>query len=180
MPLDGKLAKVARVGIFLSGLLTLGCGVIHIVYILHDSDDWCTDVAGSNYDCIGSALAWSKASGFDVFRSEVNQPWRENLFSFSPDLLIDVWTAVFLGLFTLVGFFTQTLRIPSLANSWLATTLWLIVCMLWGQFAYAGDFGVISGFITLVICVMTLTCHFLEREHLPAKDLSGYVPTDYN
>eukprot|EP01059_Diplonema_ambulator_P019092 TRINITY_DN3188_c0_g1_i1.p1 TRINITY_DN3188_c0_g1~~TRINITY_DN3188_c0_g1_i1.p1 ORF type:complete len:194 (+),score=37.28 TRINITY_DN3188_c0_g1_i1:42-584(+) len=177
----GKLALAGRAAIALAGLLTLGCGVIHIVIIVTDSENWCPGSSlPPNYDtntieCIGPSLAWSTAGNTDSVRSNLNQDWRLMMFSLQPSIVVDIWTPTVLGIFTLAGFFTKGLRINTIAQSWLAATLWLIVCMLWGQFAYAGNFGIVSGFITSVICCITLACHFLEPDEAPSKDFSGYV-----
>eukprot|EP00659_Diplonema_papillatum_P003066 gene3066-4814_t len=144
----GGLASVTRICILICGIATLACGIFHIVFKLVDGDEWCNDnIPGIK--CIGTILAWSNEKDL-ALRDLQALGWRRDMFTFQLDTFADLWTPTFMGIATIFGIFAKNMRLGIICRSWLSVTLWLAVMLLWANFGYAGDLGVVAGFFASI------------------------------
>eukprot|EP01059_Diplonema_ambulator_P012426 TRINITY_DN2273_c1_g1_i1.p1 TRINITY_DN2273_c1_g1~~TRINITY_DN2273_c1_g1_i1.p1 ORF type:complete len:186 (+),score=60.41 TRINITY_DN2273_c1_g1_i1:41-559(+) len=158
------LATVAKVGVFIVGFLTLVSGVMHIIITLSDNNntygDWCVS-SQDGVKCIGPALVWQTRSD-DMVDDNNKNGWRSQMFTFEPNKFMDLWTPTVLGLITLLGYFTKDMGVKAITRSWLSTALWITFVMLWGDFGYSGNFGVVTGFLACVVALICFICHLVE------------------
>ena len=115
----------------------------------HDAGEpyWCTPIEDVQ-SCIGHNLVWSEKSR-GVY--DWNFKWRADVFTLKPDALVDLWTPFVLGVIGMLAYFGKPIEI--FQTTWLNVLGFYLFVALYGQFGYAGNFGVFWGFWT--------TCGFL-------------------
>eukprot|EP00755_Sulcionema_specki_P028507 Sspe_Gene.90052::Locus_61683_Transcript_1_1_Confidence_1.000_Length_779::g.90052::m.90052 len=170
------LRTVTLIFIFLLAILTMITGCIHLHYKLDSR--WCPknehERRHSNIDdCIGKSLAWA-----DTKHSvdDINQNWR-TVFTFVPGALADNWTPFIMGLMTLLAFFFERTHIKFIASTWARAFLWHLVVALWGNFGYAGNFGICIGFINSFVSLLCLINAFMSSEG-PFENLGKHLPME--
>jgi len=78
--------------------------------------------------------------------SDNNKDWRR-LFSFAPKVFIDMFTPVVFGAIETIQHFGPTYSNAMISGTWIVRAIWLFTLSLFAQFGYAGDFGVLCGYI---------------------------------
>lgn len=114
-------------------------------------------------NCIGPALFWGSWTGGTG--DGQNALWR-TVFPLAPDLLFRNWTGVFLGLLMMVvhipGFkFTFNTR------SWLHVSFFSLFTVLFGAFPYSGNLGILVGFFTIPLVILSFFLAFTKYRHEP-------------
>jgi hypothetical protein len=124
------LVKITDVLSIVSVLLTfIVCGAFHIA--ANEFHKWCR-----GDDCVGPWLTFP-----DDFFETVNLSGWGSLFTLAPDRFGDVWGAAALSFFTLL--------VPS--SSWFNLMIWHLILALFGSFGYAGNIGILIGFLHSVV-----------------------------
>ena len=86
------------------------------------------------------------------------------MFSFNTSVFFDLWTPIFLGLASL------HMHIPALMDSssayerdqWQFNCIFFIITALFGSFGYAGNLGVLGGFVNITAAVVCLVASNFE------------------
>ncbi|KEP59840.1 UNVERIFIED_CONTAM: hypothetical protein HHA_229680 [Hammondia hammondi] len=100
----------------------------------------------------------------DHFLDDVNrETWRMQLFSFSPDVFIDMWTPFVMGLASVLCHF-ESFDLSLITGNFARFFLWNFVMALFGNLGYAGGMGVVVGSVTLLTTLFSLMCIFICDE----------------
>lgn len=160
------LGAVGRALTVLVGCLTFIVGLVHIAKTVELSD--CED--SSTISCIGKSLRWNTRAASSPI-NDVNKEWRD-VFTFSPDPFFEYWTPILLGVLTLMihfggepGWFTL-----AIASTWVRLGFWLAFVALYGNFGYAGNFGIVVALITCMIAGLCLIIALISRGDQVAPD----------
>jgi len=123
---------------------------------ISDSLDFTEDVNGDKFDDYGGAVS-------------LPHVWRD-VFSFQPELFIDRWTPLFMGIISVLLHLEHT-RWDKIADNWIRFGLWFIFQALWGSFGYAGNLGIITGFICCVTGTLAIMAACLSPNESRTMDL---------
>ncbi|OEH80412.1 uncharacterized protein LOC34621397 [Cyclospora cayetanensis] len=92
------------------------------------------------------------------FMGDVNQErWRQALFSFTPEVFVDVWTPFLFGAVSLVAHFSS-FELPLVTGDYFRFFCWNLVMALFANLGYAGGLGIICGSYTLLVAFFSLIC----------------------
>ncbi|PFH33110.1 hypothetical protein BESB_083090 [Besnoitia besnoiti] len=95
------------------------------------------------------------------FLDDVNrETWRLQLFSFSPDVFIDMWTPFVMGLAAVLCHF-ENFNLSFITQDFMRFFLWNFILALFGNLGYAGGMGVVVGCVTLLTTFFSLICIFV-------------------
>lgn len=98
------------------------------------------------------------------FIEDVNQlTWRGTLFSFVPDVFIDVWTPFVFGFISLLCHF-NFYPITFNCKNFCVFFLWNLVQALFANLGYSGGIGIIVGSVSLLAALLSLICFILNRD----------------
>jgi len=137
---------VPSIGILLitcSSILTLICGFIVAIGAMPD---------GCNVDCVGPGLNWN--TGEEAFITNSNNSWR-SVFSLTPVVIANIWTPLIAGVVGLLALFG---RIRILFHTWTRAAWWHLFQALFLNFGFAGNWGIITGFVSLMTCLVCFIC----------------------
>ena len=161
-----NLGGITRALSFVAGLATAICGLVHVFSKFRKE---CPSLGRS--DCVGPWLFWSSGD----FTADVNGAyWRLQLFSLAPDAFIDNWSAVILGLITMF-LHVHSLRIEALSRNWARLCVWFLFVALFGSFGYAGNLGVLTGFLNSLVALL---CFILACG--PGRNVSTTMNQDFS
>lgn len=92
------------------------------------------------------------------FLDDVNQKrWRQALFSFSPEVFVDVWTPFLFGAVSIVAHFTN-FDLFLVTGDFFRFFCWNLVMALFANMGYSGGLGIICGSFTLLVAFFSLVC----------------------
>uniref|UniRef100_A0A0G4FF62 Uncharacterized protein n=1 Tax=Chromera velia CCMP2878 TaxID=1169474 RepID=A0A0G4FF62_9ALVE len=130
------------------GIMTLIVGMVHLFVNVEAELEWPT--AGKS------------------FVSDHNRAtYRLSAFTLAPDFFADHWTALALGAISLyLHAPKQTLRIVTC--TYLRFGIWNLFVALYGDFGYAGGFGILVGSLKIIICVACLVTGALQKKPMDA------------
>ena len=135
---------------FAAGLLTVGVGLVHVFH--HElRHEFC-----SGDDCVGPYLAWDGHNAVSV--KDLNAKWR-GVFSVRPTVLGEVWAPSLWGLATLVAHHNEA---SAILHNWPRLAVWHLLVALFGCFAFAGGFGILTGFLNVGVSVGCVVAHYLS------------------
>lgn len=149
---DNELVlQITRILSLVAGLCVLIIGIIHI--IVQDLR-WCP---AANFDCIGPSLRWNP-SGVE-FTLPGNGPtqggWGAELFTLAIDKFMELWGPIMLGLIS-IGQHLNGHQITAISVSWPRVFLWYMFVALFGSFGYAGNLGILTGFLCVFVSLLAL------------------------
>ncbi|CDJ56962.1 hypothetical protein, conserved [Eimeria maxima] len=91
------------------------------------------------------------------FLGDVNQErWRQALFSFTPEVFVDVWTPFIFGTISVVAHFSSFEFF--ITGDFFRFFFWNLIMALFGNLGYAGGLGIICGSFTLLVAFFSLVC----------------------
>ncbi|KAL8273402.1 hypothetical protein Esti_002647 [Eimeria stiedai] len=94
----------------------------------------------------------------DNFLSDVNETrWRQALFSFTPDVFVDLWTPFVFGAVSVSAHFNN-FDLHMVTGDFFRFFLWNLVMALFANMGYAGGLGIICGSFTLLVAFFALVC----------------------
>lgn len=96
--------------------------------------------------------------------------WRA-VFSFQLETFVDLWTPLIFGLLSLSLHMTHT-RMDMVSDNWIRFSIWFLVTALWAAFGYAGNLGIITGFLHSVTAILALVCVAVCPHELCVMDLA--------
>jgi len=146
--------RVAQFVIFVASLATTITGAIFIVDIITDNP-CCDEVLD---ECLGPLLILPQV----VFGEDVNLCYR-TFFSLDPNIFLVIFTPLVLGLMSLYVHFSKDIYWIFLYRTWFRTSMWLLFVALFGNFGYAGNIGIISGFLMSFASFLCVVVHFSGR-----------------
>jgi hypothetical protein len=127
----------------LCSLLTIAVGVVHVS---NELNDFCGEPSETR-SCFGPWLIWQ--SGGDGL-SDVNLYWR-SVFSFNTSVFFELWTPIFLGLFSLHMYVPSLLEATAWEHEqWRFNSGVYLFTALFGSLGYAGNLGILVGFGNVV------------------------------
>ncbi|CBZ51595.1 conserved hypothetical protein [Neospora caninum Liverpool] len=106
-------------------------------------------------------VSLSVADG-DFLRDVNKDGWRFALFSFVPEVFIDVWTPFVMGLISVLCHF-NFYSIDFNSKNFAVFFVWNCVLALFGNLGYCGGIGIISGSVSLITSFLSLICFILDR-----------------
>jgi len=164
-------APVARVICLLAALFCLATGLATVIIKF---SEWCQG-GGSNWpwSCIGPALAWDNN---EFVKNEVNscktglggRAWG-CVFSFAPEIFIPLWTPFFMALIAIFAQF-RSMKLEFISKNWARMCLYYLLMALFGAFGYAGNLGILAGFITVLAAFVCLIMAFVDSGSNPSSD----------
>lgn len=115
------------------------------LYCAKDTTTWC------RVKCVGSCKVkeepQSKNGLWDCGAlSDNNKDWRK-IFTFKPNDFLDMFTPIALGGVEFLQHLGKDYISGTISGTWVVRALWLFALSLFGQFGYAGDLGVLCGYI---------------------------------
>jgi len=120
-------------------------------YCERDTTTWCK-VGCTQEDKADKAICQNSLparwnGGFDCGPlSDNNKDWRK-IFTFKPNDFLDMFTPVTLGAIELIQHLGPTYANAMISGTWIVRAIWLFALSLFAQFGYAGDLGVLCGYI---------------------------------
>ncbi|KAL8440513.1 hypothetical protein Efla_007245 [Eimeria flavescens] len=96
--------------------------------------------------------------------------WRFAMFSFVPDVFVDIWTPFVMGMISILCHFDE------FGFTWMSKTYahlfaWNFVLALFGQIGYSGVIGIIASSVTLLCTLFCLICAFIVDDKSPKLGL---------
>ncbi|PFH34700.1 hypothetical protein BESB_067330 [Besnoitia besnoiti] len=99
----------------------------------------------------------------DGFLSDVNKAnWRFALFSFVPEVFIDIWTPFVMGIISIMCHF-NIYPIVFNCKNFAVFFVWNFVQALFGNLGYCGGIGIITGSVSLLTALLSLICCFIDK-----------------
>ena len=141
-----SLTSVTRVLSFLGALMLLATGLTSVI------DNYANAAPCQNGACVGPGLRWSYNPNGDFTTGNTNTPWRA-IFSLGPNTFIWIWTSVILGLISTLAHFPG-FDFRWVTGTWVNVCLWNVFAALFGAFGYAGNLGVITGFLLSLVAIL--------------------------
>lgn len=145
-------ADLTKMFSLLASLASIGVGGIHAFY--NGTGFACRDVAGVT--CIGPALVW--IDDMDYFTVPINLLTWGLAFSLNPNIFFPLWGPFFISLLAFLQHLPSQ-NVKNITNSWGMTCVFYLFIAVFCNFGYAGNFGVITGFLTsftAFLCFITL------------------------
>jgi len=186
---------------FMVALFQCGVGVIQIFAAFDPGaniHNFCADLPDSDtppsgdlalqskygLTCIGPQIRWvtehyrfsEQVNGFAIITLGPRTSWR-GVFSFKPSVFLDLWAPMIMGVISLFLHLGHT-RADKIADNWIRFGLWFLFQALWGSFGYAGNWGIITGFMgaVLSLCAIFASCIAPHEERvLELHGLLGMV-----
>lgn len=107
----------------------------------------------------------------DQFTDDFNRhPWRLAMFSFVPDVFVDIWTPFVMGLISIMCHFKE-FEVDWMCKSYGHYFIWNFIMALFGQIGYAGVVGIIASSFTLLCSFLCLICCLVCKEDSPKLEL---------
>lgn len=96
----------------------------------------------------------------DQFTADFNQyPWRLAMFSFIPDVFMDVWTPFIMGMISIMCHF-RVFHFDWMCRSYGRFLFWNLALGLFGQIGYCGIVGIIASAFSFLCSLLSLICVF--------------------
>lgn len=97
--------------------------------------------------------------------------WRFAMFSFVPDVFVDIWTPFVMGMISILCHFGE------FNFDWMCKTyghffVWNFVMALFGQIGYSGIVGIIASSFTFLCTLFCLICAFLVKDRSAKLNLT--------
>ncbi|KEP65307.1 UNVERIFIED_CONTAM: hypothetical protein HHA_286770 [Hammondia hammondi] len=97
------------------------------------------------------------------FLKDINHDsWRFALFSFVPEVFIDIWTPFVMGMISVLCHF-DFYPIDFNSKNFAVFFVWNCLQALFGNLGYCGGIGIISGSFSLLVSLLSLICFILDR-----------------
>lgn len=107
----------------------------------------------------------------DQFTTDFNQyPWRFAMFSFVPDVFVDIWTPFVMGMISILCHFKE-FNFDWMCRTYVHFLVWNLTMALFGQIGYCGIIGIIASSFTFLCCLLCLICAFLTKDRSAKLDL---------
>ncbi|KAL8269704.1 hypothetical protein Esti_006377 [Eimeria stiedai] len=98
------------------------------------------------------------------FTSDFNRnSWRFAMFSFVPDVFVDIWTPFVMGLISICCHFGE-FDLGWMCRTYAHFFIWNFVMALFGQIGYSGIIGIIASAVTLLCTLCSLICAVIVRD----------------
>lgn len=92
------------------------------------------------------------------FLSDVNKKaWREALFSFAPEVFVDVWTPFVFGFVTILSQFAS-FDSSLITKDFFRFAAWHLILALFANLGYLGGLGILCGSFAILTCLFSLVC----------------------
>ncbi|KAK3249230.1 hypothetical protein CYMTET_41334 [Cymbomonas tetramitiformis] len=143
-----------------------------------------------DYVCVGPWLIWDRGTedDFEKFKKDFNggdqlltswantQPgsrsrgsfqsqgrfWRD-IFTLRPEKFVDVWSPMFFGILALFQHISP-LKWGALSGTWMHVCVYHVFISFFGVFGYAGNFGIITGFLCVFNAFIAMCLQFYAPE----------------
>jgi len=157
------IGLITQLFTLLSAVGVLTVGIIHIIFLLKNLNQTiCNNTTGTGYSCIGTSLYWQNPY-YKNYSSFLNIQWRyfylfaSGPFTFVLDPFFDNWTPIVFGLLACFQLFTK-MRWHVVSGRWLHCMLFHLILALFCCFGYAGQAGIIIGFLVSLTGFMCACC----------------------
>lgn len=108
------------------------------------------------------------------FTSDYNRhTWRFAMFSFVPDVFVDIWTPFVMGMISIMCHFGE-FNFDWMCKSYGHFFVWNFVMALFGQIGYSGIIGIIASAFTFVCTLLSLICAFLVKDQSAKLGLTSH------
>merc|ERR1719163_1321349 len=87
---------------------------------------------------------------------------------------MDLWTPACFGVLALSAHFKQ-LRFPSMVSNWIVVFYFHMFMALWGNFGYAGNWGIVTGLFSVTTAILSLVCHWFADIEDRTFELGTYL-----
>ncbi|CDJ39229.1 hypothetical protein, conserved [Eimeria tenella] len=97
----------------------------------------------------------------DSFTKDYNRDsWRIAMFSFIPDVFVDIWTPFVMGMISIFCHFGE-FNLGWMCKTYAHFFVWNFMLALFGQIGYSGVVGIIASAFTFLCTLLSLICAFL-------------------
>jgi len=148
-------------------------------YCNKDQTTWCR-VACTDADCRASSPAKENGGWNCGPLSDNNQDWRK-IFTFKPNDFLDMFTPIALGAVEFLQHLSPDYQKDMISGTWVVRAIWLFALSLFGQFGYAGDLGVLCGYIVdfavVLPCVALAILDHQSDEEGRSVTTADVIPT---
>jgi len=150
-PVQRDFATCVRFTYFFGGIFTLITGLVFIGTLFNSL----AAVQCQGPNCVGPSLFWGS------FVDDLNPEWRQ-VFNLAPNEFVRNWTAVFMGIISCIvhwpgfGFNFAT-------RSWIHVSFWNFLQVLFANFAYTGNLGILAGCFSCITVFCSLILHFSKH-----------------
>lgn len=144
-----------------SGILTVLVGVVHAGDRV---EEWCE--ATDDLSCIGTALFWSEGDFLRLSNGPGVDTWG-SVFSLEPNILMDNFAPVFVGLITLSVHLPGEETWNPIGRTWTRYFIWFLLVALFANVGYAGNLGLVIGLFNVMVASTCLTVRFSNEERRP-------------
>jgi len=111
-------------------------------------------VSSETRSCFGPWLIWQKESDG---LNDVNGTYWRSVFSFNTSVFFDLWTPIFLGLFSLHMYVPALMEASAWeSEQWHFNSVFFLLTAIFGSFGYSGNLGIISGFTNVLASIFCL------------------------
>lgn len=108
----------------------------------------------------------------DHFTRDYNRhTWRFAMFSFVPDVFVDIWTPFVMGLIAILCHFGE-FHFDWMCKSYGRFFVWNFVMALFAQIGYSGIIGIIASAFTFVCVLFSLICAFIVKDRTASLELT--------
>lgn len=98
--------------------------------------------------------------------------WRLRLFSFVPDVFVDVWTPMVMGIMGVCFHFKSSpFKLTMFSSNWLRFFAYHLAMCLFGSLGYSNGVGIIIGSIVALAALLSFIAIFICEQH-PCLDLN--------
>ncbi|CDJ34108.1 uncharacterized protein EMH_0018760 [Eimeria mitis] len=100
----------------------------------------------------------------ESFTKDYNRyTWRFAMFSFVPDVFVDIWTPFVMGMISIFCHFGE-FNFDWMCKTYAHFFVWNFVMALFGQIGYSGIIGIIASSFTFLCTLLSLICAFLVKD----------------
>lgn len=100
----------------------------------------------------------------DHFTKDYNRgSWRLAMFSFIPDVFVDIWTPFVMGMISILCHFGE-FQLDWMCRSYGHFFVWNFVMALFGQIGYSGIIGIICSSFTFLCTLLSLVCACVVKD----------------
>lgn len=129
--------------------LGFACGVLSVIVFFFQF----TDLSPS----IG-------VSGKQFIQDSNRSSWRMTMFTFVPDVFVDIWTPFVMGMISILCHVDQ-FDFNWMCKSYGHFFVWNLVLGLFGNIGYSGIIGIIASAFTFLCCLLSLVCAFVVPDN---------------
>lgn len=146
---------VTKVLSLFCGLFVVACGLVHV--FTHNFN-WCPWMTWGSADCVGPSLRWNPTNMDFLFEGNNAFGWRQ-IFTFKIDTFCALWGPIALGYITCLQHVRGHLW-TSIYSTWPRVFMWFMFLALFSAFGYAGNLGILCGFLCVVVALFAMLISF--------------------